>query len=97
MTTVALPAKVERASPKICCDGIIPIQHTPLRQNGVVEAKDRWEKGAARHQPLVDSILGIADNDSLVILKHAELDPVLGPVLEKLLLRMLKSQYRVRL
>lgn len=58
--------------------------------NGTVEVKDRWEKGAAQHRPLVDSILGIADNNSLVILKHAELDPVLGPVLQKLLQRMVE-------
>lgn len=58
--------------------------------NGSVDVKDRWEKGTVQHRPLVDTILGIAENDSLVMLKHVEQDPVLGPELQKLLLRMVE-------
>ncbi len=56
--------------------------------NGTVDVADRWEKGADKHRPLLDTIAGIAGNDSLVMLKHAEQDPILGPMLTKLLSRM---------
>jgi len=58
--------------------------------NGMVEVVDRWEKGLAMHRPAADTIQSIAANDSLVMLKHVEQDPVLGPVVRKLLSRMVE-------
>ena len=37
--------------------------------NGTVDVTDRWEKGANKHQSLLDTIAGIAENNSLVILE----------------------------
>jgi hypothetical protein len=58
--------------------------------NGTVDVTDRWEKGANKHQSLLDTIAGIAENNSLVILKHTEQDPVLGPAVTTLLTRMVE-------
>lgn len=58
--------------------------------NGSVEVADRWEKGADDRRSLLDTIAGIAENDSLVMLRHAEQDPGLGPVLSQLLFRMVE-------
>jgi hypothetical protein len=58
--------------------------------NGKVDVGDRWEKGASEQQSLPDTIRDIADNDSLVMLKRTELDPIFGPVLRDLLSRMVE-------
>jgi len=58
--------------------------------NGSVEVRDRWEKGADKRSPLLATIAGIAANDSLVMLKHAEHDVIFGPVLNDLLSRMVE-------
>jgi hypothetical protein len=55
--------------------------------NGAVDVNDRWEKGVSERS-LTNTIADIGDNDSLVILKHTEQDPVFGPVLTKLLSRL---------
>ncbi|GAC1631253.1 MAG: hypothetical protein NVS9B10_24490 [Nevskia sp.] len=53
--------------------------------NGRVAVADPWEKGMAGRCTLQDTIRNIADNNSIVILKHTEQDPVLGPLLQELL------------
>jgi hypothetical protein len=58
--------------------------------SGPVDVRDRWEKGADQRRPLLETIAGIAQNDSLVMLKHAEQDAVFGPALNDLLSRMVE-------
>ena len=53
--------------------------------NGGVSVNDPWEKGMAARHTLQDTIRNIADNNSIVIMKHTEQDSVLGPVLQALL------------
>jgi len=57
-------------------------------QNGRVQVNDRWEVNPGSRLSLEDTITGIAHNDSLVILKHAEQDPVYGPLLQEILQRI---------
>jgi hypothetical protein len=57
-------------------------------QNGRVKVNDRWEANPAARLSLADTINGIARNDSLVILKHAEQDPIYGPMLQEILQRI---------
>jgi len=57
-------------------------------QNGRVKVNDKWEFNPAERLTLEQTITGIARNDSLVILKHAEQDPVYGPVLQEILQRI---------
>ncbi|HEY6434317.1 MAG TPA: hypothetical protein VIZ17_20270 [Acetobacteraceae bacterium] len=58
--------------------------------SGAVSVSDRWEKGVARGRTLADTLAGIEHNDSLVMLKHVEQDPVLGPAVTVLLSRMVE-------
>lgn len=51
---------------------------------GSVNVRDRWETNEARSRSLDEAIGGIAQNDSLVMLKRVEQDAVLGPVLKQL-------------
>jgi hypothetical protein len=57
-------------------------------QNGRVQVNDKWEANPATRLPLDETINGIAHNDSLVILKHAEQDALYGPVLREILQRI---------
>lgn len=57
-------------------------------QNGRIKVNERWEVNPGPRLTLDETILGIAHNDSLVILKHAEQDPVFGPVLQEILQRI---------
>jgi hypothetical protein len=57
-------------------------------QNGRVAVNDKWGANPAKRLSLEDTIKGIAHNDSLVILKHADQDPVFGPVLQEILQRI---------
>lgn len=57
-------------------------------QNGRVKVNDRWEANPAKRLSLEETITGIATNDSLVILKHAEQDPIFGPMLQEILQRI---------
>ncbi len=50
--------------------------------NGKPGLTDRWEKGRDGGLSLLDTMAGIAGNDSMVILKHTEQDPVFAPVLQ---------------
>lgn len=58
--------------------------------NGAVTVSDPWEKGMAERQSLQDTIRNIAHNDSIVIMKHTEQDPVFGPVLQELLAKFVE-------
>jgi|GEM_PF-619723 len=49
--------------------------------NGGVAPQDRWEKGMGAAPSLAQTIAGIAGNDSLVMLRHLEDDPVYGPLI----------------
>jgi hypothetical protein len=57
-------------------------------QNGRVKVNDKWEANPGPRLALDETIEGIAHNDSLVILKHAEQDPIYGPVLQEILQRI---------
>lgn len=57
-------------------------------QNGRVKVNDRWEANPGKRLTLEETILGIAGNDSLVILKHAEQDAIFGPMLQEILQRI---------
>lgn len=55
---------------------------------GRVDVVDGWSKGVREGQDLVRTIEEIATNDSLVMLKHVERDPVFGPFMQSLLALM---------
>ncbi len=57
-------------------------------QNGRVKVNDRWEANPGPRLSLDETIEGIAHNDSLVILKHAEQDEIYGPLLQEILQRI---------
>jgi hypothetical protein len=57
-------------------------------QNGRINVNDKWGANPAKRLSLDETIRGIAQNDSLVILKHAEQDPIFGPVLQEILQRI---------
>jgi hypothetical protein len=56
--------------------------------NGKVAVGNGWEAGTGGRMSLQDTITHIAENDSIVILKHTEQDPVYGPVLQDFLGRV---------
>lgn len=58
--------------------------------HGKVVVADRWEKGCSNDHDLAETIAGIADNDSLVMLRHVERDSVLGPLVQGLLNRVME-------
>jgi len=57
-------------------------------QNGSVAVNDKWGTNTAKRLSLDETIDGIEHNDSLVILKHADQDPVFGPLLQEILQRI---------
>jgi hypothetical protein len=59
--------------------------HFAYWSNGPVGVRDRWEKGQRARANLQETIGEIADNNSLVILKHVEQDPVYAPLFQKFL------------
>ena len=56
--------------------------------NGKPLVDDRWERNSEGRLSLEDSITGIATNNSMVILKHAEQDRVYAPLLRAFLSRV---------
>lgn len=54
-------------------------------QNGRIDVTDTWEINTGKRLSLDETIAGIADNNSQVVLKHAEQDESIGPVLRALL------------
>lgn len=59
--------------------------HFTYWSNGPVSVVDRWEKGLRARSDLQETISNIADNNSLVILKHVEQDPVFAPYFQRFL------------
>jgi hypothetical protein len=47
--------------------------------NGRVGVAHRWDAKVAPRRPLTETVANIADNDSLVLLKHVERDALFGP------------------
>jgi hypothetical protein len=58
--------------------------------NGRVGVEHGWNAGTGGRLTLQDTIAHIAENDSIVILKHTEQDPVFGPVLQDFLQRVVE-------
>lgn len=58
--------------------------------NGKVKIDNGWSAGTTVRASLQDTIANIATNDSMVILKHTEQDPVHGPVLQEFLGRVVQ-------
>jgi len=65
-----------------------PKEHEPYWSNGKVAIGNKWEAGTGGRATLPETIANIAHNDSIVILKHTEQDPVYGPVLQDFLARV---------
>jgi hypothetical protein len=65
-----------------------PFHHEAYWSNGKVSANDPWGINRAPRLSLIDTIANIGDDNSLVILKHVEQDPVHGPMLQELLARV---------
>ncbi len=57
---------------------------------GKIEVSDGWSTGIQADTPLAEVISGIGSNDSLVMLKGAVHDPLLGPVLRKMSNRLIE-------
>ena len=62
-----------------------PFHHEAYWSNGKVNANDPWGINRDARLTLIDTIANIGDDNSLVILKHVEQDPVYGPVLQDFL------------
>ena len=67
----------------------IPEHWEPYWSNGRVQVNNAWEAGTQGRATLQDTIANIAHNDSIVIMKHTEQDPVYGPVLQEFLGRVI--------
>ena len=65
-----------------------PYHHQSYWSNGNVYVTDPWDINRSRRLTLVDTIANIGDNNSIVILKHVEQDPVYAPVLQEMLSRI---------
>jgi hypothetical protein len=59
--------------------------------NGRVEVEDGWDAGRPRCLSLRQTVSGIANDDSLVILKHVEEDSALGPLIRKCIAAVLDT------
>jgi hypothetical protein len=57
--------------------------------NGRVAVNNTWSDGTIGRQSLQDTITNIEHNNSIVILKHTEQDPVFAPVLQSVLATMI--------
>jgi hypothetical protein len=58
--------------------------------NGPIAVNDNWEYRQNDKSSLDDTIVNIERNNSLVMLKHTEQDPVYGPELQKVLARIVE-------
>ena len=58
--------------------------------NGKVLVNNTWSDGTVGRQSLQDTIIDIEHNDSIVILKHTEQDPLFAPVLQNVLARLIE-------
>jgi len=67
----------------------MPDHNDTYWSNGKVAVSNSWEAGTSGRYSLQDTITNIEHNDSIVILKHTEQDPVFGPVLQNVLATMI--------
>lgn len=58
--------------------------------NGPVAVNNTWSDGTIGRQSLKDTIINIEHNNSIVILKHTEQDPIFAPVLQNVLATMIE-------
>jgi hypothetical protein len=58
--------------------------------NGKVGIDDRWEAGQGPRYSLQDTVANIAVNNSLAMLKHVEEDTRLGPVVRRILAKVIE-------
>lgn len=58
--------------------------------NGRVGVAQRWDVKVAPRRPLTETVAHIADNDSLVLLKHVERDALFGPSIRQICERVLE-------
>ena len=54
-------------------------------QNGTIRVEDGWDARPVERLSFEKTIEGIAENNSLLVMKHVEQDPVFGPMLQDLL------------
>jgi hypothetical protein len=64
--------------------------HYAYWSNGRVGVAHRWDAKVAPRRSLADTVAHIADNDSLVLLKHVECDAVLGPTVREVCERVIE-------
>ncbi|HZE42204.1 MAG TPA: hypothetical protein VE058_00385 [Steroidobacteraceae bacterium] len=57
--------------------------------NGTVGVDDRWDAGQGPRYSLNETIANIENNNSLVVLKHVEQDPVYGPFIHEVFERVI--------
>ena len=67
-----------------------PYHHEAYWSNGGVKVTDSWGANGEARLTLVDTIANIAENNSLVVLKHVEQDPVYAPVLQEFLAKVIE-------
>jgi hypothetical protein len=69
----------------------LPKEAESYWSNGKVAVNNRWDVGTDGRASLRDTIANIADNNSIVILKHTEQDPVYAPVLQNFLAQIVRA------
>jgi hypothetical protein len=62
----------------------MPREQDKYWQNGRIAVDDNWETAKSERRSLADTLETLESNNSLVILKHIEQDPVYAPVLKEL-------------
>ncbi|WGJ14669.1 hypothetical protein QEV83_18965 [Methylocapsa sp. D3K7] len=74
---------------------LIELARRPYHQetywsNGNVKVTDTWGANGESKLTLIDTIANIGQNNSLVVLKHVEQDPVYAPVLQQFLSKVVE-------
>ncbi len=67
-----------------------PNHHEAYWSNGAVKVTDTWGANGEARLTLVDTIANVAENNSLVVLKHVEQDPVYAPLLQEFLAKVVE-------
>jgi hypothetical protein len=68
----------------------LPSREDNYWSNGKVDIADRWETSSEERKSLAETIADIGSNNSLVILKHVEQDPIYAPVLQDFLAKIIR-------
>lgn len=68
----------------------MPDHNDTYWSNGNVAVGNSWEAGTSGRRSLQETIANIEHNDSIVILKHTEQDPIYGPLLQQVLAGMIE-------